>query len=121
MAFGKQTLVQRLRGSAHYINRISGAILVVAGLFIVWFWGTEIASGATALGGSPAFQVVENLSQTALNFVADHTLLVAGSLGAALVGAAGLAIRQKNHPPASDDDDGGSTSEELIGATGRSS
>jgi cytochrome c biogenesis protein CcdA len=121
MALGKQSLVQRLRGSAQYINRISGGILVVAGLFIVWFWGTEIASGATALGSSPAFQFVENLSQTALNFVADNTLLVAGSFAALLVGAGLVSLRQKTRHPRSSDDDGAATSEDLIDAAGRRS
>jgi cytochrome c biogenesis protein CcdA len=119
MALGKHSLVHRLRGSARYINRVSGAILVIAGLFIVWFWGTEIVSGATALGGSPAFQLVENLSQTALNFVADNTLLVAGSLVALLVVAGGLSFRQKAGPSAPDDDDGDARSKELIDANGR--
>jgi cytochrome c-type biogenesis protein len=90
LALGKQSLVTRLRSSAQYINRVSGVILVAAGVFIVWFWTTEIRSGASALGASPAFQFVEHLSQSVLNFVADNTLLVAGGLGVVL--AIGLAV-----------------------------
>ncbi len=89
LALGKHSLVRRLRSAAMYVNRLSGGILVAAGLFIIWFWTTEIRSGAAALGGSPAFRFVEQLSQTALNFVADHTLGVAvGLIGFLAVAAA---------------------------------
>ncbi len=108
MALGKKSLVNKLRASARYINRISGAILVLAGVFIVWFWATEIASGASALGGSSAFQFVENLSQTSLNFVADHTEFVAAGflllIGAA-AGAAWLSRSARNESDSGGDDD----------------
>ncbi len=120
IALGKQSLVRRLRGSARHINRISGAILVVAGLFIVWFWGTEITAGAASLGTSTAFRFVENASQTALNFVADNTWIVAGSL-LALLGVAALSMRRKARHVPSNDDDGAATSKDLIDAAGRSS
>ncbi len=85
LALGKQSLVHRLRSSARYLNRLAGAILIAAGGFIVWFWTTEIRSGATALASSRVFRWVENLSQTALNFVADNTIVVATSFGALIV------------------------------------
>lgn len=87
VAIGKQSMVRRLRQSARYVGRVSGAILVLAGAFIVWFWATEISAGASALGASSAFRIVENVSQTLLNFVADNTVLVAGFF-AGLVGLA---------------------------------
>ncbi len=90
LALGKQTLVTRLRRSAAHVNRISGVILVAAGVFIVWFWTTELRAGASALGSSPAFRFVENLSQGVLNLVADHTLLVALGIVAVLAIAAGV-------------------------------
>ncbi len=98
LSLGKQSLVNRLRSSAQYINRVSGTILIAAGAFIIWFWTTEIRSGATALGSSPAFRVVENLSQTVLNFVADHTLAVGAAVVVFLVGTAGIATRREREP-----------------------
>ncbi len=88
MALGKQSIVARMRASARYISRVSGSILFLAGGYIVWFWVTEIAAGATELGGSPAFRFVETLSQRSLNFVADYTELVAGSFALVIGGAA---------------------------------
>lgn len=75
IAVGKQTLIARLRGSARYITRISGAILVVAGVYIVWFWTVSLRSGAQALGDNGSFQFIENLSQTVQNTIASAPLL----------------------------------------------
>jgi cytochrome c-type biogenesis protein len=90
LAFGKQRLVERLRTSGRFINRISGVVLVLAGGWIVWFWTTAIRSGASALGASSSLAFVENLSQSALNFVSDNTLLVTlafvGVITAAVIG-----------------------------------
>jgi len=87
LALGKHSLVSRLRGAGAYINRISGALLVVAGVWIVWFWTTSLTSGAADLSTAPAFGFVENLSQTIVNFVADNKLMV----GVVLVAMIGLA------------------------------
>ena len=75
IAVGKQTLIARLRGSARYITRISGAILVVAGVYIVWFWTVSLRSGAQALGDNGSFQFIENFSQTVQNTIASAPLL----------------------------------------------
>jgi cytochrome c biogenesis protein CcdA len=96
LALGKQTIVSRLRASARYINRISGAILVLAGAFIVWFWTTEITSGATALGESAAFRAVERIQSTLLNFIADRTLLIGGVFAAVIAIAAVYAITSRS-------------------------
>lgn len=90
LALGKHSLVNRLRGAGAYINRISGALLVVAGVWIVWFWTTSLTSGAADLSTAPAFGFVENLSQTIVNFVADNKLMV-GVVLVAMVGLAAVA------------------------------
>ncbi|MEA2010021.1 MAG: cytochrome c biogenesis CcdA family protein [Actinomycetota bacterium] len=75
IAVGKQTLIARLRGSARYITRVSGAILVAAGVYIVWFWTVSLRSGAQALGDNVSFQFIEHLSQTVQNAIASAPLL----------------------------------------------
>ena len=77
----------------------------MAGAYIVWFWGTEIASGATALSGSGPFQFVENLSQIVLNVVADHTEVVAGGFGLLIAGAAAIAWLTRSARASDSDDD----------------
>ena len=99
LAFGKQGLVSRLRSGARYIGRISGALLVAAGVYIVWFWGTSLNAGATALGTSGPFTFVEDLSQRAQNLIAGSPLAVAAVLVAVIVSgivAATIASRRES-------------------------
>ena len=84
MAFGKEGLVRWLRSGSRYIGRISGGLLVAAGVYIVWFWGTSLTSGAGALNDSGPFRFFEDLSQRAQNIVATNPLLVAGVLVAVI-------------------------------------
>ena len=86
VALGKSSIVGRFRRAMQQVNTISGVILVVAGAYIVWFWGTTLTSGAGSLDSGP-FRLVENLSQTALNFVGDNTGLLATGLVLLVVGA----------------------------------
>lgn len=106
LALGKQTLVTRLRGAGAHINRISGVLLVAAGVWISWFWITALASGATALGSSPYFRFVEDISQRIVNFVAANTLPVGVGLGALVAGALFLVVRgDRVAPPATAEPD----------------
>ena len=92
MAFGKQGLVSWLRNGARYIGRISGGLLVAAGVYIVWFWGTSLTSGAAALNNSGPFRFIENLSQRAQNLVATNPLLIAAVLVAVIASGIVAAI-----------------------------
>lgn len=102
LALGKEALVSRLRDSARYINRIAGAILVVAGLYIVWFWTTSLAAGSDALGTSGAFQFVESLSQRMLTTIGENPL--AWTIGLVVVIGAGAAILSRRRRPATHDE-----------------
>jgi cytochrome c biogenesis protein CcdA len=93
LALGKHSIVTRLRASARYLSRISGSILVLAGAFIVWFWATEIGSGATALGDSVAYRTIERVQSSILDFIADRTLLTGIGFGAVIIAAAAYAFR----------------------------
>jgi cytochrome c biogenesis protein CcdA/thiol-disulfide isomerase/thioredoxin len=92
MALGKQTIVHRLRSSARYINRISGAVLVLAGGYIVWFWGTTLASGAGALNNSGAFRFFETLSQRATETFGQNALFWGLALGSLIAATAAYAF-----------------------------
>ena len=117
LALGKSSLVGRLRSSAQYLNRVSGAILVAAGAFIVWFWTTEITSGAGALGSSGAFQTIERIQSTILNLIADRVWLVALFFAGLLAVAAWFAWSRRA-TEADDGQDGGDgpTETDLVDA-----
>lgn len=102
LALGKSSLVGRFRSAMKHVNTISGIILIVAGVYIVWFWGTTLTSGASSLD-SGAFRFVETLSQSALNFVGDHTGAVAVTLGAMVAGALVLVARARRYAATHDE------------------
>ena len=112
-ALGKSSIVARVRSVMRHVNRISGAILVLAGSYIVWFWGTTLASGASSLD-SGAFRLIENLSQTALNFVDDHTGLVALTLLLLVAGAAVVVVRGRNYAARTEEETPRPTIDTLI-------
>ena len=93
LALGKRSILARLRGAGAHINRISGILLVAAGIWISWFWLTSITSGAASLNDSSSFRLVEDLSQKAVNFIADNTLAVGMGLGTLIAVAIVIAVR----------------------------
>lgn len=87
LAIGKRSLVARLRGAGRSIGRVSGAILVATGSYIVWFWIVSIRSGPQALAGDGLFRFAEGMSQAVQNAVAAAPLL----WGLGLAGVVGIA------------------------------
>lgn len=104
LALGKASIVSRFRSAMKHVNTVSGVILIFAGVYVVWFWGTSLLSGASSLN-SGAFRFVENLSQTALNFVSDNTGIVATAMGLLVVGAGVMLLRDRRNPQRANQDD----------------
>ncbi len=99
VGLGQHSLVGWLRRSVRYINKVSGFVLILAGSYIVWFWGTTLASGADALNSSGPFRFIENLSQTAFRVIGNNTLAWGLGLGAVIVGAVGFVFLRSEPPP----------------------
>lgn len=77
LALGKDTLVRKLRGTAPYINRISGFVMILAGGFIVWYWATILRSGAAALGDNGLVRLIDRLSASLTTLISDNPLVSA--------------------------------------------
>ena len=88
LSLGRTSIVGWMRSSAKYINTGSGVILVLAGLFIVWYWASILSSGSVDAGSNGLVRWVDGLSASATQFVADHTRIVI----ATLIGAIGSAV-----------------------------
>ena len=74
LAFGKRALLTRLRHASQHVNRIAGAILVLAGGYIIFFWTTTLAGDGSSQPA--AVQWMEELSSRATNAVADASVAV---------------------------------------------
>ena len=86
LAFAKQGLVRRLRSALRHVQRVSAAFLVVAGLYIVWFWADGLSSGAGEQGAAAG--VVERWSASLTNWIGDRS----GSIGLLLGGFVAIAV-----------------------------
>ena len=80
MALGKDSLVKRLRSASKYVNRISGAVLVLAGGFIVWYWATILFSGVDALATNGPVRFIDNLSSSLTSAVGANPLVTVAVL-----------------------------------------
>lgn len=77
VAAGRRTLIDRIRPLACRIDVLAGWTMILAGLFIVWYWATVLASGAMALGSSRIVRWVDQASAWATGILSRNTLLVA--------------------------------------------
>jgi cytochrome c-type biogenesis protein len=77
LALGKHALITRLRHASQHISRVAGAILVLAGSYIVFFWSATLRGDGTTQPA--AVRWVEQLSSRATNAVADAPEVVTGA------------------------------------------
>jgi cytochrome c biogenesis protein CcdA len=102
LALGRDTLLTRMRSAARHLDRVSGVILVAAGLFILWYWSTILSQGAVAAGERGLVRWVDERSAALTNLIGDHRrLLIAsavGLIGAALLYVAGRRALAPNSP-----------------------
>ena len=83
LAVGKERVLRRIRPIAAHLGTISGWTLIVAGVFIVWYWATVLGSGAETLGANPIVRWIEQTTGDVAQIVAGNPL-VAGAVVAAL-------------------------------------
>jgi hypothetical protein len=100
LGMAKQGMVRRLRRALPYINRVSGAIIVVAGLYLAHYgWYERRVRAGDGGNGSSAVDTVTGWSSDIGNWVNDVGstrlgLLLALSLAAVLTATFGLRARR---------------------------
>ena len=95
LSLGRTSIVKWMRSSARHINTVSGAVLMVAGIFIVWYWTEILSSGAADAGANGVVRWVDELSGTLTQLIADNTRIVVATLVGA-IGFTGLYIVAKH-------------------------
>jgi hypothetical protein len=97
VAFAKQGVIRRLRSVLPYVPRVSATFLIVAGVYITWFWADDLFSDAGEQGAAAG--LVEGWSASLTNWIGDRSGSV-GLLLAGLVAIAALsAILKRFEPP----------------------
>lgn len=62
LALARHGVVRRLRRAVRLAQRISGGLLIVAGAYVVYFWGYTLATGGTGRAGSAPITFVDRIS-----------------------------------------------------------
>ena len=93
-------LVRRVRAVAPYVTRVSGAVLALAGLYLVTYWMPALDGGDGA--DNAVSRVVHDASASARAWLGSNELWVAALTMLLLViaGAAWLRARRKSDDPA---------------------
>ena len=103
VAFAKHGIVGRLKSMLRHVQRVSAAFLIIAGVYITWFWIDDLSSGAGEQGG-PA-RVVDGWSASLTNWIQANSatlgLLLGGSVAIAVVSA----LLKRFEPLSSDEAD----------------
>jgi cytochrome c-type biogenesis protein len=87
LALARHSLVRRLREAVRYVQRVAGALLVVAGAYVVWYGITEIRLETGQTGGGPV-DFVSEMSAEVTVWVQDVGATRIGVVLAAIVAAA---------------------------------
>jgi cytochrome c-type biogenesis protein len=74
---GRDRVVAAIRPLSARLSTISGWVMIAAGAFIVWYWGTVLATDATNLGANPAVRAIERLTAQLAGAVAANPLVSA--------------------------------------------
>lgn len=83
LAAGKRSLLRWVGGLQRHLNRVAGAVLVVAGAYIVYFWSLNLSRGVDAVSSPIAF--VDRLSSTLTGLIGEAPLRSALVLGGVVV------------------------------------
>lgn len=93
VAFARKGLVSRIRGLLPVVNKISGGLLVLAGLFVIWYGWAEVQVLSNNSDGGGMFSVVTQWQGRMQNWVSTNQSTVVFISVAVIVGSiAAIAI-----------------------------
>lgn len=99
LALAKHSLVRTLRRALPYIDRISGALLVIAGAYITYYWAYALLADPGTRAGSGPIRFVEDLSgRVATNVQSVGGLRIGLVLGAVVLAALGTVLWRRRTP-----------------------
>lgn len=88
VAAAEHSLVARIRALARHINRAAGALLVLAGGYIVYYWVFNLATDPGQTTGAGPARFVEGLSADATGLIQDLGWPAILTIGVVVIGSA---------------------------------
>lgn len=106
VALAKQRVVKGIRSMLRYVQKVSAGFVIVAGIYITWFWLDNLSSDAGEQGAAARF--VEGWSASITTWVQANS----GTLGVLAVGSVAITalwivlkrFEEPTVPPSNDDD-----------------
>lgn len=92
LALAKHSLVRRLRAAMAHVNRAAGMLLVLAGIYIVYYWVFNLTTRPGTTTGSAPARFVERLSGKANTWITDAGAALPMALAAVLAVALAIAL-----------------------------
>ncbi len=86
----------RLRSMLQHVQRISAVFLIVAGVYITWFWADSLSSDAGDQGAAAG--VVDGWSATLTNWIGAHSESIGLLLGGLIAIAALSSVLKRFEP-----------------------
>jgi len=83
VAFAKQGVVRWLRSMLKHVQKVSAAFLVVAGLYIMFFWIDNLSTDAGQQRAATGF--IDRLSATLTNWIGNNSMAIGLLLGGLVV------------------------------------
>lgn len=100
IALAKESLVHRVRSVLPHVQRISGALLVATGLYLVYYWVFNLARDPAATIGDNPFRGLETVRVAVAGFLERQgTALGVAVAVAALAALAAVTARRRTRPP----------------------
>jgi cytochrome c biogenesis protein CcdA len=100
VALARDGLVRRLRGVMPYVNRISGALLVLAGLYIAYYGGYEIRLASGEITDDPVIAAATAVQGAVARLITDAGPWLVGAALVALVVVPLVVRRVRRQRPA---------------------
>lgn len=88
LALAEHSLISRIRGLTRHVNRAAGALLVVAGGYIVYYWVFNLSTDPGQTAGAGPARFVEGLSADATAFIQDLGATTIAGAAIVVIGAA---------------------------------
>lgn len=110
VALAKHGVIGRLKSMLRHVQRVSAALLVIAGVYIVWFWIDDLSSDAGEQGAAAG--VVDGWSASLTNWVQANSATVGLVLGGTVALVVLQVVLKRFEPPEGSQDAEGAASVE---------
>ena len=98
LALAKHSIVRRLRSAVRYVDRIGGALLVLAGAYVVYYWTYDLVTDPGTTAGRGPIGVIYDWSNSANDWVDSFGGVRLGLVLALVIGVTVLVVLTRRRP-----------------------